>query len=170
VALILAALTFQFDVVSAQPTAEVLSQDDAPVVVYSYDAEVKGLRKKGKEIVHRLQFANEADTTLVAVEFGVVSLSVFNDVLDVAYRVSMDTMEPAGNADNRSSSEFSVSPVGAFSFYTGIVFVSRTRLGDGSVWEADLDVVRTKIRNRISDQLQISPDSLRQFRGGTKSI
>ena len=86
-------------------------------------------------------FDSERDQ-IVAVEVGFVAFDTYDDFIGWTSASSNDPGNPKPGEQVVSSS----APDDLSSFYTGVAYVSRVRLGNGTVWEADLDHVVTALQ------------------------
>ena len=89
-------------------------------------------------ILHTVYYQNISERTLVAVEMGFVSYSVFNELINISKGVDMAPPHPGKYKQMNQLVRFEPSD---FAFYTGVVYVSRVRFASGEIWEADTAVV-----------------------------
>ncbi|MCS4054104.1 hypothetical protein [Salinibacter ruber] len=146
-----------------QTEGYVISQD-APVLLHEYNTEIT-TENQGKVVEHRVSYVHQADTAVLGVEFGFIEYNLFRDLLDYSLVIETETTK-----NGKHEATFVNSPRGAFSFHEGVAYVSRVRLANGEVWEADTDDVLRQTRDSIGIAPETEIDSLRQRAQPVQSI
>jgi len=121
----------------------VIEQPGSPIDIVSYESGLaRGSRisMRGSPpvaIQHQLRYANPGTELIVAVQFGFVGFSVFDEFLSHYAGLAVDDLEPAGEDEYRWVFEGTAD----FSYLTGAVFVRKVRFESDRIWEADMDAV-----------------------------
>jgi hypothetical protein len=119
--------------VSAQNRHRVLAQDDAPIRVVEYDAQIWGTGSEiGDGVRHELRFRNDSDRGVVAVKFGLLSYDIFNEFQEETETIVVQDLAP-GDGSRQGVVVFPPDPA---AFYTGLAYVRKVRFLDGEIWEA----------------------------------
>ncbi|MGB2868322.1 MAG: hypothetical protein WBD36_07725 [Bacteroidota bacterium] len=119
----------------AQPSAKIIGQPDAPLKISSYRATyVAGDEYLSEGIYHILEYKNVSQRRIIALQIGLVSFDIWNEVLDQTGGLSMKEIAPAESVTGR----WAVTTSGDFSFYTGVAYVSKVRFLDGEILTSPL--------------------------------
>ena len=125
------------------PRALIIDQPDAPVVITKYTARQLGTGKVESGINHRLEYRNQTERRVEAIEVGIVAFDIWNEYLDKLMATDLDSLGSGKSGDGSWIHD----PAAAFLFHTGVVYVSRVRFENGDIWTADLDAVAENIRS-----------------------
>lgn len=124
--------------IAAEPKAMVMTQPDAPVIITKYSARYLSAAKASEQGVnHRVEYTNRSERPIEALEIGFVEFDVWNEHLDTLLGNDLDAVI-AGRSGEGS---WLHDPPAAFTFYTGVAYISRVRFDDGEIWTADLDAI-----------------------------
>ncbi len=142
--LVCAALAFAIQPVrAAEPKALVLTQAEAPVVITKYQNRYTRSDKPDEQgINHRLDYKNRTNRRILAIEFGFVEFTVWNEHIETLIANDLDEV---GGGKSGDGSWLHDPPTG-FIFHTGIAYVSRVRFEDGEIWTANPDAIVEHIR------------------------
>ena len=131
-----------------KPATKIVPQPDAPVAINTYNAQYEQRSQYTTEgIHHEVQCANKSDKTVVAVQFGLVSFDIWNEFLDRTGGIIMDLIV----AGKPKTGRWVATAYSAFSFNTGVAYVSKVRFEDGTIWTADLAAVLEELRKIEKD-------------------
>lgn len=120
--------------VYGQDRYRILSQEDAPISILEYQAQIWGTgAETGDGVMHDIRFRNASDRAIVAVKFGVLCYDIFNEFQNESEVLHRKDMLPG---ESSRVSRLAMPPE-AEAFFTGVVFVQRVRFLDGEVWVAD---------------------------------
>jgi hypothetical protein len=121
----------------------VVDQPDAPVQVTAYRTEIlKRTAEAPEGMRHDLDYRSRGEQRIVAIQFGLVSFDVWNEFLARHAALASDALDPA---ERKRGSWFTETSSG-IAFLTGVVYVERVRLADGTIWTANLDAVVAAMR------------------------
>ena len=141
-------VAFTVNAYAIDPIGIIITQDDSPVTIDAYGCSYREdtSRTVREGIYHSVNYTNTSNRPIVAVRIAFVSFNVFNTYINRFAGISMDVIVP-GNDDRGA---WRTNPSGAFSFLTGVAYVSAVRFQDGTIWEADNEVVLEELR-KIQD-------------------
>ena len=124
------------DVAHAQKAMEFLTSagQDAAYIAASFDAAKQWL---DLGIIHRVEYRNVSERKIIAVEFGLLALDVFDNLQDNCHGYALGGLEPGV----LRKSGWLRRPSTEWAFYTGVAYVVKVRFEDGEIWEADLENV-----------------------------
>lgn len=130
------------------PVGVIIGQPNSPIEITQYKAIYQRRSNYTTEgIAHDLQYRNRGNQKVVAIRFGLVSFSVFNQFLGKTGGVSMEELIP-GQAEKGS---WVAMHYAGFSFLTGLSYVDLVRLEDGTIWQADEAAILDEIRKIEKD-------------------
>ncbi|MCD6119381.1 hypothetical protein J7K50_06030 [bacterium] len=136
--LIIAAVLFvemQIAAFAIEPVNIIVDQPNAPLRITAYDASFKESSRYEREgIHHTVKLVNDSERTIVAVEIGLVSFSIWNEFIDRCFGISLDQIEPEGV----DKGTWVATALSDFTFLTGVAYVNRVRFENGEIWEADI--------------------------------
>jgi hypothetical protein len=130
--------------IAAEPKAMVMTQPDAPVVITKYTARYLSAAKASEQGVnHRIEYTNRSERRIEALEIGFVEFNVWNEHLDTLFGNDLDAV----TAGRSGEGSWLHDPPAAFTFYTGVAYISRVRFDDGEIWTADLDAIAEHLKS-----------------------
>jgi hypothetical protein len=128
---------------AAEPKALVLTQAESPVVITKYQTRYTRSDKATElGINHRLDYKNRTDRRILAIEFGFVEFTVWNEHIETLIANDLDEVGGGKSGDGSWLHD----PATGFLFHTGIAYVSRVRFEDGEIWTANPDDIVEHIR------------------------
>ena len=133
--------------------AVIIQQSGSPLEIISYSAQyVEGGRYSTEGVRHSVTVKNTGDQNIDAYTISFRSFDVFNEDMGRGLGgISIKTLAPNASTDG----SWNQRPYAAFSFDTygtGVAYVSRVRLGDGTIWSADQEYVLSEMQ-KIQDDL-----------------
>nr|WP_321442405.1 hypothetical protein [uncultured Hyphomonas sp.] len=133
--------------------AVVIQQTGSPLEITSYSAQyVEGGRYSTEGVRHAVTLKNVGSQEVLAYTISFRSFDVFNEDMGRGLGgISIKTLAPGGTTDG----SWNQKPYAAFSFEkygTGVAYISRVRLGDGTIWSADQKFVLSRLQE-IQDDL-----------------
>ena len=133
--------------------AVIIQQSGSPLEITSYSARyVEDSRYTTEGVEHSVTLKNMGDKDVYAYTISFRSFDVFNEDMGRGLGgISINTFGPGETV----SGSWKQRPYAAFSFEkygTGVAYVSRVRLSDGTVWSADQTFVLGKLQE-IQDDL-----------------
>ncbi len=133
--------------------AVIIQQSGSPLSIDTYSARYnEGDRYSSEGVVHSVTVSNNGEQDIVAYTVSFRSFDVFNEDMGRGLGgISIQTLKPGESDDGGWRQR----PYAAFSFEkygTGVSYVSRVRLADGTVWSADQDYVLNELQ-KIQDDL-----------------
>ncbi len=129
---------------AAEPKALVLTQEEAPVLITKYQTRYNRSDKFDENGVgHKLDYKNRSERRILAVEFGFVEFTVWDEHIETLIANDLD---PVGGGKSGDGSWLHDPPTG-FLFHTGIAYVSRVRFEDGEIWTANPEDVAAHMRS-----------------------
>jgi hypothetical protein len=130
-----------------KPVTRIIAQPDAPLEITGYTASyAAGGRYSDRGISHDLQYRSRSQP-VVAVRFGLVAFDIFNRFLDYTGGIDMDEAQPG----KVKTGAWTASAYAAFSFHTGVAYVSTVRFADGTIWTADEAAITSELRKIEAD-------------------
>ena len=148
---LMAVVIFSGNPVAAQEAVAV-NQAGSPLRIDSYSAAYNaGGRYTTEGINHSVSVFNAGDEDVVAYQIRFVSFDAFNEDMGRPLGgVSVDTVPVGGLAKgtwtHRAYAAFAFEKYG-----TGVAYVSKARLADGTVWTADQNFVLRELQKIKSD-------------------
>ncbi len=128
---------------AADPKALVLAQTEAPVSITKYQTRYTRSDKPDEQgITHKLDYKNVTNRRILAIEFGFVEFTIWNEHIETLIANDLDE---TGGGKSGDGSWLHDPPTG-FIFHTGIAYVSRVRFEDGEIWTADPNDVAEHIK------------------------
>ena len=97
-----------------------------------------------KGINHSVKYKNVSNRTIVAIQFGLVSYSVWNEFLDKLLGVTIQNIPPGETTYNGSWTTSLVSS--DFTFWTGVSYVSMVRFDNGEIWTANKEDITASLQ------------------------
>lgn len=144
-------LTFLLSI-NAQ-SVQILDQADAPLTLNEFTAQYQeGGRYSTEGIRYDVSFINNTDQEIVAYAIGFYAFDVFNRSLGRPLSGFSVTKISPGDSDDGAWVQRVSSPSLFKDYGTGIAYVARARLADGTVWSYD--------EGSILSQLQEFEESL----------
>ncbi|MDP1570374.1 MAG: hypothetical protein Q8L86_10245 [Vicinamibacterales bacterium] len=126
-----------------KPTTTVVAQHDAPVTISSYTAQYRERSQYAAEGVHHsVKYQNSSGRTIVAIQFGLATFDVWNEFLNRTNGIALETV----TGGRSQSGTWIANPLRAFTFLTGVAWVSKVRFEDGEIWTADEKTVLEALR------------------------
>lgn len=126
----------------------IVDQPDSPISITKFSAEYQERDSYQSEGVRQdVEFENTSSRNVVALEFGFVMFSVFNEFLDTASGVTLDDLEAGESDDGAWVTDF----LNAFTFHTGVAFMRQLRYENGEIWEADMSVIEERVQKIQSE-------------------
>jgi len=145
---------------AAEPKAMVLTQAEAPVLITKYETRYKRSDKPDENgVSHKVEYKNRMDRRIVAIEFGFVEFTVWNEHIETLIANDMDAVGGGKSGEGVWLHD----PMTGFIFHTGVAYVSRVRFEDGEIWTANADEVAEHMR---SVEPSFSADMLRPNTSG----
>ncbi len=146
---ILTSLTFVLAVsisVNAQ-SVQVLDQTDTPLTINEFTAQYQeGGRYSSEGIRYDVSFTNNTDQDVVAYAMGFYAFDVFNRSLGRPLEgYSVNTIS-AGRSNDGAWVQRMSSPTLFRDYGTGIAYVARVRLADGTVWSYDEESILRQLQ------------------------
>ena len=125
----------------------------APVVIVGYAATLEKVEAQwgGPRIRHELVYRNRTRREIAAVEFGLATYDLFDELMACRAGLCVRPLAPAGAVDilgipvPASRREWLQHGVDPLAFHTAIAWVDKVRYRDGEVWRES----RRKIAERI---------------------
>jgi len=132
--------------VNAQ-TVQILDQENPPLIINEFTAKYQeGGRYSTEGIRYDVSFTNNTDQEIVAYAIGFYAFDVFNRSLGRPLSgFSVSKISPGGSDDGAWVQRVS-SPSLFKDYGTGIAYVARARLADGTVWSYDEDSVLSQLQ------------------------
>jgi len=133
--------------------AVVIQQSGSPLEIVSYSAHyVVGGRYSTEGVMHSVTLKNTGPQNVFAYTISFRSFDVFNEDMGRGLGgISIATLAPNSTTDG----SWTQRPYAPFSFDkygTGVAYVSRVRLEDGTIWSADQAYVLSQMQ-KIQDDL-----------------
>jgi len=133
--------------------AIIINQEGSPLRIDNYTATYNsGVGRYSREgIEHKVQVSNTGQQAVVAYRISFVAFDAFNEEMGRALGgVAIETVSPGAN----NSGSWRQTPYASFRFQgygTGVAYVSKARLADGTVWNADQSFVLSKLQEVQQD-------------------
>lgn len=151
--LITLTLTLTFLISANAQSVQTLDQTDAPLTINGFTAQYQeGGRYSSEGIRYDVSFTNNTDQEIVAYAIGFYAFDVFNRSLGRPLSGFSVTKISPGGSDYGTWVQRVSSPSLFKDYGTGIAYVARARLADGTVWSYD--------EGSILSQLQEFEESL----------
>ncbi len=116
----------------------VVPQQDAPVAISSYNSAYSvASRYTSQGIEHNLRYTNTSKRPIIAIEFGLVSFSTFNDFVDRTYGTDRQIDKKFQDGSKDASGTWMARALNEHSHWTGVTWVNRVRFDNGEIWKAD---------------------------------
>ena len=129
---------------AAEPKALVLTQAEAPVVITKYQNRYTRSDKADENgVSHKVDYKNRTDRRILAIEFGFVEFTVWNEHIETLVANDLDAVGGGKSGDGSWLHD----PTTGFLFHTGIAYVSRVRFEDGEIWTADPEDIAAHMRS-----------------------
>jgi len=129
---------------AAEPKALVLTQAEAPVLITKYQNRYTRSDKVDENgVSHKIEYKNRTDRRIVAIEFGFVEFTVWNEHIETLIANDMDAVGGGKSGEGVWLHD----PLTGFIFHTGVAYVSRVRFEDGEIWNANVEEVAEHIRS-----------------------
>ena len=140
-------------VVAHAEKALIINQQNSPLNIDSYSVWYTdgGTRYSTEGINHEVSLTNITQQAVTAYKVSFISFDAFNEEMGRALGgVSIETIVGGMSGGGR----WKHSPYAAFTFKdygTGVAYVSKARLADGSIWTADFDFVLARLQEIQAD-------------------
>ena len=130
------------------PVTKIIEQENSPLIINSYPANYKKSGTYTTEgIHHTVKYENTSDRNVVAVQISLVSFDVWNEFLDIMGGISIEEIAP-GKSEKGT---WVARAYADFAFLTGFAYVKRVRFSDGTIWDADHDLIAEELQKLESD-------------------
>lgn len=134
-------------------SVQILEQTDAPLTINEFTAQYQeGGRYSSEGIRYDVSFTNNTDQEIVAYAIGFYAFDVFNRSLGRPLSGFSVTKISPGDSDDGAWVQRVSSPSLFKDYGTGIAYIAKARLADGTVWSYD--------EGNILSQLQEFEESL----------
>lgn len=146
----IAAVAFSFMALAEE--ARIIAVPGAPLTITAYQAVYQeDGRYQTEGVKHSVTVSNGGGNEVAAFGIGFFAFDAFNDNMGRPLTgIDMDSVELGGESSGtwvqRVAAPFTFQKYG-----TGVAYVRRARLKDGSVWEADLEFVLQELQKIESD-------------------
>ena len=137
---------------SAQDSV-IVNQDSSPLQISAYNAAYNpgGTRYSTEGITHRVSLQNSGSQAVVAYQIRFVSFDAFNEDMGRPLGgVAIETV-PVGGSANGSWNQRAYASFAFEKYGTGVAYVNKVRLADGTVWNADKEFVLRRLQSVQSD-------------------
>lgn len=127
----------------------IVPQPDVPVAIDSYsawysDVPIRGFTKAG--IYYVVEFSNKSGKRITAIEFGLISFDVFNEVLDWGHGLSLFADYGLSESARYKEDEWVSPSSNGIAQFSGVVWVNRVRFVSGEIWKADRQPILEVLR------------------------
>jgi len=134
------AILFIFSSSLLAENAIVLKQEGAPLRITEYSTQY-GVYERRKVIAHSVKYINTTEKKIVAVKFGFVSFTVFNEFLNKFVGITVENID----LNQETKSMWTDNHPRAFLFEnygTGLAYIDAVRYEDGTIWKVnDADIL-----------------------------
>lgn len=154
------ALAFIPFTAAGQPVDTRISAGDGlPVYIFALESESKEATTRAPERVEFfITYQNIAEVDVKAVQFGLLSVSPFGEVIAHSTWTDVRTVAPYDESEARPEVEIYAPSSLAHAHYYAFAYVNRVLLEDGREWRGNMDSVRSEIQETIGSQNFVFPD------------
>ena len=132
------------DKAALQPSSVIVAQPGTPVRITSYDSAYH-VDNGQQGIHHSLEYESATEREVVAVRLALVSFDIWNEPLGRIRGTTIRTLGPGTGHQCKWLERDFGTPSYAQAFGTGVAYVQSVRYGNGEVWSADDEAVRSRI-------------------------
>ena len=148
-------LPLVFSTPATSETSKIIDIPEAPLSIITYEAEYQEQgRYQTEGVLHSVTVKNVSDQEVVAFGIGLMAFDAFNTnmgrgITGIDMRAISVGSEISGSWTQNVRAPFTFENYG-----TGVAYVRKARMEDGTVWEAELEAILEELKN-IENELNI---------------